>query len=137
MEFSSILSRFVGPGQPATADDLSVACGKGADTIRSYLRGQSAPDWPTMLLMLHFLPVEFAAQALRPAFLAGVYRVEGDCPPGTALREIIEGAASLAAAWADGRIDHTEWPEVEKELTEAQAAIAQFLAQFSATKGKV
>ncbi|HVI51521.1 MAG TPA: hypothetical protein VM661_09950 [Candidatus Sulfotelmatobacter sp.] len=129
--FRDTLASFVGVGRSFAVDDVAKACGKSPDTIHSYLRGQTVPDWPTAVLLLGLLSVEFATIVLRPAGLAGVHRISGVCPPGETLREIIEGAATLATAWADQRIDHTEWPEVEKQLTEAQTAIAQFLA----TKG--
>ena len=117
--FRDTLASFVGVGRPVAVDDVAAACGKSPDTIHSYLRGQTVPDWPTAVMLLGLLSVEFATTVLRPAGLAGMHRVGGVCPPGETLREIIEGAAILAAAWADLRIDHAEWPEVERQLTEA------------------
>lgn len=132
--FRRSLAQFAGQGRPMSAVDLGAHCGKSAATVNGWLRGETLPDIATGMTLAAVLPVEFSARLLRPCGLSGLYRIGGDGQPGETLREIIEGAAALAAAWADQRIDHTEWPEVERELIEAQVAIAQFLATANPAK---
>lgn len=125
--FRDGLAHFVGPGRYVRVEQAAADSGIGADTIRRYLRGESCPEWVNGLALLHILPPDFAAAVLRPADLAGFYRIGGTCAAGEALRELTEGAAALARALADLRIDHTEAPIVRQALTEAAIAIAQFL----------
>jgi len=122
------LALFVGPGRRFEADALAAAIGRSPDTVRRYLRGEGCPEWDTAVLILAALPPEFAAAVLRPAGLSGLRRIDGETSPAETLRELCEGAATLAAALADGRIDHTELPAIRRELTEAMVAISQFLA---------
>lgn len=126
--FRDTLALFVGPGRRFEVETMAAATGISADTFRRYLRGESCPEWANAVAILGVLPPEFAAAVLRPAGLTGLRRVAGDITPAATLAEVLEGATALAAALADGRIDHTERPRVLRELTEAMTAIAQFLA---------
>lgn len=126
------LSLFVGHGRRFEADAVGAACCKTGASIHSYLRGNSVPDLPTGILLMGAMPVEFASAILRPAGLTGLRRLDGETTPAETLREVLEGASALAAALADGRIDHTERPRVRRELNEAMVAIAQFLAAMEA-----
>lgn len=119
----------VGRGRAVSVDGLVADTGIGTDSVRSYLRRQSCPDWTNGTLILKSLPPAFAAAVLRPADLAGFHRPGGACAPGEALRELTEGAAAMARALADLRIDHTEAPIVRQALTEAAIAIATYLAE--------
>lgn len=127
--FRDNLSLFVGAGRRFEVEDVAAAIGKSPDTIRRYLRGESCPEWENAVALLAVLPPEFAAAVLRPAGLTGLRRIDGDSTGPETLRDVAQAAAVLATALVDGRIDHTELPEVRKELTEAMVAIAHFLAQ--------
>ncbi len=127
--FRDNLSLFVGTGRRFEVDDVAAAIGKNPDTVRRYLRGESCPEWENAVALLAVLPPAFAAAVLRPAGLTGLRRIDGDSTAGETMREVARAAAVLAAALADGRIDHTEIPTVRRELTEAMVAIAQFLAR--------
>lgn len=125
--FRDTLALFVGQGRRFSVEAVSAATGIGVDAIRSYLRGQSCPEWCNAVGILNVLPAEFAAAVLRPAGISGVRKIDAETTPAETLREVAEGAAALATALADGRIDHTEWPAVRKELTEAMVSIASLL----------
>ncbi|MBC7907016.1 MAG: hypothetical protein H7Y60_09765 [Rhodospirillaceae bacterium] len=127
--FPTALAAFVGSGKRfKDTAALSLESGKSVATLQRYLRRQTIPDLAGGLVLMNVLGPEFAAPLLLAADLAGAFVVEGNSPPGETLREVIEGAAALAAAWTDLRIDHTEWPRVRQELTQAMVCIAQFLA---------
>ena len=125
--FRNTLNAFVGPGRMYPVEVLASATQMNPDTVRRYLRGESCPEWHNAVAIMGVLPPEFANTVLHPAGLTGLRRVGGECTPAETLREVAEGAAVLAAALADGRIDHTELPAIRKELTEALVAISQFL----------
>ncbi|SBV94034.1 conserved hypothetical protein [uncultured Alphaproteobacteria bacterium] len=123
------LNVYVGPGRLYPVEVIASGIGTSADTVRRWLRGESCPEWPNLSALLAILPPEFANALLAPAGLTGARRIDGESTHGETLREITEAAATLAAALADGRIDHTERPKVVKELTEAMVAISQWLAK--------
>lgn len=130
--FRDHLSLFVGAGKRFEVEAVAGACCKSPDTIHSYLRGVTAPDWATGVILLRVLPTEFGAAVLRPAGLTGFRRVGGLCSPAETLRDVAVAASTLATALADGRIDHTEAPAIRRELNAALVAIAQFLAKEGA-----
>lgn len=125
--FRNTLSAFVGPGRLYPVEVVAAATQMKPDTIRRYLRGESCPEWHNAVAIMGVLPPEFANTILHPAGLTGLRRIGGECTAAETLREVAEGAAVLASALADGRIDHTELPAIRKELTEALVAISQFL----------
>lgn len=122
------LALFVGAGRRHQVEEVASAIGVGADTIRRYLRGESCPEWENAVAIMAVLPVEFAAAVLRPAGLTGLRRIDGDCTANETMSDVAQATAVLAAALVDGRIDHTEWPKVRRDLTKAMAGISQFLA---------
>lgn len=118
------LVRQVDVHDAATVADFG---GVSVKTLGRYLRGDTEPGGVTVLNLMHQCPISFAAPLLsglgiiaRPA--------DGTCSPAAALQEIVEGAAALARAWADLRIDHCEWPAVRAELVEAMVSIGQLIA---------
>lgn len=127
--FRDTLALFVGQGRRFSVEAVSAATGIGCDAIRAYLRGQSCPEWANAIAILNVMPAEFANAVLQPAGLSGARKVDATSTAAETLREITEGAAALASALADGRIDHTEWPTVRKELIEAQVSISQLLSR--------
>ena len=104
--FSDNLALFVGSGRRFSGEAVSAATAMSPDTIRAALRGHSCPDWPNALALIDVLPGEFGAAVLRPAGLTGIRKIDAETTPSETLREIAEGAAALAGALADGRIDH-------------------------------
>ncbi len=127
--FPTVLRAALGPGKRfADAGALSLVCGRSEATLQRYLGRSTLPDLATGIVLMDVLGPDFAAPLLLRAGLAGAFRVEGAAPAGQTLKEVIEGAAELAKAWTDLRIDHIEWPDVERELTQAMVCIAQFLA---------
>lgn len=126
--FRDNLVLFVGAEKRFEVEAVAGASGLSVDTIRSYLRGATCPEWSNAVTLLRILPTEFATAVLRPAGLTGMRRIDGGITSGETLRDIAQAAATLATALADGRIDHTELPAIRRELTEAMVAIAQFLA---------
>lgn len=129
------LAEHVGPGRTYDVAGIAAHTSRTPGTILRHLRGEGCPEWDTAIQIMGLLPVEFAAAVLRPARLTGMRRVDGDITAGEAMRDIAQAAAAMATALADLRIDHTEWPDVRRDLFEAQVAIAQFLADGDATYG--
>jgi hypothetical protein len=128
--FCDALNLFVGRGKRFSIAGMASATGIAENTLGCYLRGTSTPAFYNQVRLQTALPPEFANELLRLSNLAGARRIDGETTPPETLREITEGAAALAAAWADGHIDHTEKPKVRKELTEAMCAISQLLSQL-------
>jgi hypothetical protein len=127
--FPTVLRAAIGPGQRvANTEALALVCGRSEATVQRYLGRATLPDLATGIVLMDVLGPDFAAPLLLQAGLAGAFRVDGAAPAGETLKEVVEGAAALAAAWADLRIDHSEWPTVRRELTQAMVCIAQFLA---------
>lgn len=123
------LNVFVGPGRMFSVDEIALGIPTSPDTVRRWLRGESCPEWPNMCALIAIIGPEFGNAILQPAGVTGLRRIDGACTHAETLREIAEAAAVLAAALADGRIDHTERPRVRKELAEAGVAISQWLAK--------
>lgn len=127
--FPIMLRAQIGAGKNyKSVSALSRDTGISDDALNRYLRGVNLPDLADGVALMDVLGPVFASSVMAQARFAGLFRVEGDARPGDTLREVLEGAGALAAAWADLRIDHTEWPTVQRELNEAMVCIAQFLA---------
>lgn len=123
---SAALQAFVGATKPMSLALFATAAGVNERTARAHYSGQNGATGHDLLTYFKLLGPGFAAHVLALAGLHGALRIEEDMSPGEALREISEGLAALASAYADGRIDHTEAPGVVKELEEAgRAAIAK------------
>lgn len=125
--FRDTMALFVGAGRMHAVETIAAATGISTDTIHRYLRGEGGPEWSNALALMAVLPPEFAAAVLAPAGLTGLCRIDGECGEGETLSHTAEATAAMAAAMADGRIDHTEMPRVRKALGRAAAAIWQFL----------
>lgn len=123
---SQALQAFVGRGKPISAALLAQLAGIEKRTAMAHLGGECGATGHVLLTYFKLLGPDFAAHILALAGLHGALRVTEDMTPGEALREISEGLAALATAYADGRIDHTEAPDVIRELEEAgRSAIAK------------
>ena len=125
------LSAHVGPGRDWDIDEAACWAKVHSKTMRRYVDGTTTPDAEALLNLMKVLPDTFAAAILRGIGFAGAFRVAGGYSAPETLRETLEGAAQLAQALVDGRVDHTEWPAVKREMDQAQAAIARFLAEQS------
>lgn len=126
---SMALRAFIGQGKPLSVALFAQHAGVEKRTADAHFGGQTGPTGHDLLTYFRVLGPEFAAHVLALAGLHGALRIEETPTAGEAIREISEGLAAIAAANADGRIDHTEAPAVIKELEEAgRAAIAEAAA---------
>lgn len=132
--YRDALSLFVGRGKRFEIKDVAAATGMHPDTLCRALTGTSCPDWANTVALMAVLPVEFSEMILRPAGITGARRIDGEIHPSAVLSETADAVSALAAALADGRIDHTERPRVLKEATEAICALSQLVAQIGGGK---
>ncbi|MDY0241649.1 MAG: hypothetical protein RBR34_05660 [Rhodospirillaceae bacterium] len=127
---AAALRTCVGDHKPVTRDMLIAETGFDARTVKAHVLAETTPTLVAFLSYAHVLGPTYASPIVALAGLSGLRRIEGVTTPSETLREIAEGAAALAGALADGRIDHTEAPKVVKELTEALVAISALLASL-------
>lgn len=128
--YRDALNLFIGRGRRYEIKEIAAAINAHPDTLARALNGVSCPDWVNTTALMRVLPIEFAEMMLRPAGITGVRRLDGTTTPAEALSEVAEATAALAAALADGRIDHTERPKVLKEASEAICALSHLVAQL-------
>lgn len=128
--FRDTLALFVGAGRMHAAETIAAATGISTDTIHRYLRGEGGPEWSNALALMAVLPPEFAGAVLQPAGLTGLCRIDGECGEGETLSHTATATAEMAAALADGRIDHTEMPRVRTALRKAAVAIGHLLQKW-------
>lgn len=120
------LRAFIGQGRPLSVALFAQHARVEKRTAESHFCGITGPTGHDLLTYFKVLGPEFAAHVLALAELHGALRTEESPCAGEVIREISEGLAAIAAANADGRIDHAEAPVVIKELEEAgRAAIAE------------
>lgn len=117
----------VGDHKPITRDMLIAETGFDARTIKAHVLGETTPTLAAFLTYGDLLGPAYAGPVMALSSLAGLRRVNGMTTPAETLREVLEGASALAAALADGRIDHADRPKVRRELHEAAVSISQLI----------
>lgn len=130
--FADALGLFVGRGRRFSGEAVASATGIPLSTIKSYQGGLASPSCPTLLTLMRFLPIEFAAQLLGRIGL-GVYPLDpGAVDPHRVLAVAAGGVAALAGALADQRIDHTEEMPVAIEARRVAAQLTGLAEQLEA-----
>jgi hypothetical protein len=124
------LSLYVGPGKRFPREMIASATGMEVRTVKAHCLGQTPPSVGALFSYFRVLPVEFAEHVLGLAGLCGVRRVDADADARRCLAEVTQGAAALAEALADGRIDHREKRHLARELREAATAAEQLAADL-------
>ena len=110
---AATLRLYVGRGQPYSAESLAEATGIPERTIRSYQMGHATPGLTNLLALIRCLGGVFAGAILEDAGVAAVLvRDDLDADPRELATLKAESLARLVAALEDGRIDHTEAPEL-------------------------
>ncbi|HYH38984.1 MAG TPA: helix-turn-helix transcriptional regulator [Azospirillum sp.] len=131
--FRRALNRQVNERKVHTVKTLADAVGVSVSTIQAYLAGRSMPEWHTMVLLLRELPPQFAEEALAPAGLGGVRRVdEMENCGATQMARLAGRMHKLADALADNRIDHRESRELTPEMRALGVECIEFAASLEA-----
>lgn len=129
------LRLFVGPDRLFSREMMAAATGLELRTVKAHCLGESLPSAGALLVYMRLLPVEFASHVLSAgAGLAGVYRIGEEVGPGAALARMTEGSSALAAALADGMIDHVERRTLPAALRRFAAAAEALAAQLEAAQ---
>ena len=131
---AATLRLYVGRGRPYSAESLAEATGIPERTIRSYRMGHATPGLVNLLALIRCLGGVFAGAILEDAGVAAVL-LQDDLdtdPRELATRYERDGAdelARLVAALEDGRIDHTEAPELLTLARRLMPMLAAFVRQ--------
>ena len=131
---SAALKRHLDDGSILTREKFAQASGQDLRTIKSHCCGESGPRGHDLLTYFSLLPVDFAAEILGHIGLT-VERDNGEVIPAVVLSDIAQGVAELAGALADGRIDHTERPQLIRDLSKAAHEAHALALQLMALEG--
>lgn len=123
------LRMYVGRGRPYAVAALAEVAEVPERTIKSYF-GSSTPAWHTFLNLARVLRGNFIAQAMAPAGVAAVIMHDDAevCPKALA-KEQSAHLATLIAALEDGRIDHTEAPELVEQARTLLPLLTAFIRE--------
>lgn len=86
-------------------------------TVDKWIQGIWAAQGGNLIALIHLFGADFINDILRPFGFAGVYEIDGsETNPFIANAAIANGLSVLSKALRDGKIDHTEKPELKKQL---------------------
>ena len=126
---------YVGRGRPYSAESLAEATGIPERTIRSYQMGDATPGLANLLALIRCLGGVFAAACLEDAGVAAVLMQDDlEADPRELATAQAESLAKLVAALEDGRIDHTEAPELLALARRLMPMLAAFVRQYGAVR---
>ena len=103
-------------------DAFAAIANQDIRTLRSHLQGQSGPLGHDLLTYFSILPVGFAQPILELVGLSVEKAEDNPQSPQEVLADFSQGVADLAVALADGRIDHSERPQLIRDLSRAAHA---------------
>ena len=95
-EFQNTLRKYVGRGRQISALDLAEEIGVSHGTVKNWLSGTTAPNWPEMYCLMQALP-EMAAE-----ILDGMGGGISEACPFAMNKNVTDLVAVNAAAMADG-----------------------------------
>lgn len=131
--FRNALALYVGRGRRHSVEIFCDATGISRDQMGRWLRGETEPRVSELLVVLDHLGPEFANELLRGAGLGGARRMEhGELRAHDTLADLAVGAAEMAEALRDGRLDHRERAALGPRLS---ALGTQLIEAAAAMKG--
>lgn len=129
--FHDAFSLFVGRGKRFQCSALAAATGIGQRTVESYLTGQSTPGLAHYHTLCAVLGEAFANATMRHLSIE-VRSTEPDgSTPYNVLAEAGRFVADLAGWLEDGRIDHTERPQLQASVAGLQESLSRLAANLN------
>lgn len=100
-----------------TSQTLADRIGVEKTTVDKWLRGESAAQGGNLIGLFQVFGASFINDLLRPFGFGGTHELdEGDSNPFVVNATTAEALSVLSRALRDGRIDHTETPDVQQQL---------------------
>lgn len=100
-----------------TSQVLADRIGVEKTTVDKWLRGESAAQGGNLIGLFQVFGAGFINDLLRPFGFGGACEVDGgDCNPFIVNATAADALSVLSRALHDGRIDHIETPDVQKQL---------------------
>jgi len=122
--FRDALGLFVGSGRRHAIGALAGATGISATQISDYLNGRTTPSVANLGLLFGAVGSDLVNAWLAHFGLCGARPIEGpEQSAQAALSTTAAATATLARALEDGRIDHTELPDVIRDARETAHAL--------------
>lgn len=103
-----------------TTQAVAESVGVDRKTVEKWIRGESAAQGGSIIALAILFGADFLEDLFRPFGFSGVQRIEyGNPNPFIVNSSLARALATLSNALQDHRIDHTETPEVLKNLERA------------------
>ncbi len=130
IRFTEAAREYIGPGKQYGYQQASDALGIDVRTIKAHVNGESMPELNKLMKYMALLGDRFVNRLLRLAgYDAARPQVIGAVSDFQLNAEAADLVGRLGEALSDGRIDHTEWPRVIKELRDVLRVGEAVLAQ--------